>query len=86
LPQAVANRGYGLFRHLTKLDAQLWRTDSRDPQSPFQTVFVHETQLPANVDTSILLNNNILFDFKIVEGTELDKPQAKAVLAILAKI
>jgi uncharacterized LabA/DUF88 family protein len=81
-----ANRGYGLFRYLTKLDAQLWRTDSRDPQSPFQTVFVHETQLPANVDTSILPNKNILFEFKIVEGTELDKPQAKDVLAILAKI
>jgi len=80
-----ASKGFGWIRYLTTVEAELWRTDTRDPNSPYRNVFCHDSELPDTVDTSALPNRNILFEFTIAEGTEAGKTKAVEVHAIRAR-
>ncbi len=62
------NNGYGFLRFLKKYNAPMWITDSRKDISPYETVFVHETQLPENVEPHQLPNREMIFEFKIVNS------------------
>ena len=80
-----STRGFGWLRYLTTLDAQLWRTDTREPGSPYCTIFCHDSDLPNTVDAGTLPNRNVLFEFRIAEGTEAGKTKAVEVRAIRAR-
>ncbi len=71
-----AVKRFGWLRYLTTVEAQLWRTDARDPGSPYGTVFCHDSELPHTVDAARLPNRSILFEFRIVEGVEAGKTRA----------
>ena len=77
-----ASKKFGFMRYLTTVDAQLWRTDSRDEESPYRTVFCHESEIPQEVNVATLPNRNVLFEFRIVEDREKGKPFAADVIAI----
>jgi len=77
-------KNFGWLRYLSTVDAQLWRTDTRDPESPYRTIFCHDSDLPNTVNPDTLPNRNILFEFKIAEGTEAGKTKAVEVKEIMA--
>jgi len=60
--------GYGFMRFLTRKNDELWITDSRDPESPYVTVFAHISQFEENFDTSYLPSRNLIFEFDLVEN------------------
>jgi uncharacterized LabA/DUF88 family protein len=80
-----STKGFGWLRYLTTVEAQLWRTDTRDPESPYRTVFCHDSELPHSLDASVLPNRNMLFEFKIAEGAEAGKTKAIEVQPIKAR-
>ncbi|TYP93334.1 Uncharacterized conserved protein, LabA/DUF88 family [Fodinibius salinus] len=60
--------GYGFFRFLVTLNENLWITDSRFEESPYETVFAHISELEENFDTSYLPSRDLIFEFDLVEN------------------
>jgi hypothetical protein len=74
------DRGFGFLRYLKKINAPLWITDTRHPDSPYGTAFVHESQVKEIKDQGIkpsdLPNRDIIFEFDLIEDEK--GMQAKA--------
>ena len=70
------DKGYGFMRFLKKIDPKLWLIDTRNPESPYEAVFFHESFLG---DTGIKLpslpNRDIIFEFELAED---DKRKLRA--------
>lgn len=62
------NDGYGFLRYLNKIDENLWVTDSRFEQSPYETVFAHVSKFEDNFDTSYLPSRELIFEFDLIEN------------------
>lgn len=62
------NDGYGFLRYLVKLNENLWITDSRFEESPYQTVFAHISQFENNLDTEFLPSRHLIFEFDLIEN------------------
>jgi hypothetical protein len=62
------NDGYGFLRFLVKMNENLWITDSRFEESPYNTVFAHISQFEDNFDTSFLPSRELIFEFDLVEN------------------
>lgn len=60
-----ADRGYGFLRFLNSLEGNLWLTDTRDPQSPYRSVFFHEANLESPLDMSRLPSRDIILEFEL---------------------
>jgi len=80
-----AAKGFGWLRYLNRVEAQLWKTDTREPGSPYETIFCHDSEMPSSVDTSTLPNRRMLFEFRIAEGTEPGQTRAVDVQVIHAR-
>ncbi|NOY69618.1 MAG: NYN domain-containing protein [Deltaproteobacteria bacterium] len=78
-------KGFGFLRYLKHFDEELWRTDDRDPGSPYASIFIHDSELPDSVSVSSLPNRNIIFEFKIATGASSDKTKAVSVSGIYAR-
>ena len=78
-------KGFGFLRYLNHFDAELWRTDARDPDSPYATIFIHDSEIPDAIEPSVLPNRNIIFEFKIAPGSEEGKTKAVNVSCINAR-
>lgn len=76
------DKGFGFFRYLSSLSGELWKTDNRDPKSPYCNIFFHDSNLPGNVDYFRLPDRDMIFEFEIAEGTEPGKTQALNIGAI----
>jgi len=63
-----SGKGYGFLRYLRELAPGLWITDSRHPDSPYETVFFHDSQLPRNVAFHQLPSRNLIFEFELTES------------------
>lgn len=62
------NDGYGFMRYLDTIDENLWVTDSRFEQSPYETVFAHVSRFEDNFDTSFLPSRDLIFEFDLIEN------------------
>ena len=62
------NNTYGFMRYLKTIGPNLWVTDARNPDSPFDTAFFHDTNLPPVARTQSLPNRNLLFEFTLVQS------------------
>lgn len=62
------NDGYGFLRFLVQMNENLWITDSRFEESPYNTVFAHISQFEDNFDTSYLPSRELIFEFDLVEN------------------
>lgn len=60
--------GYGFLRFLVKVNENLWITDSRFEESPYNTVFAHISQFEDNFDTSFLPSRELIFEFDLIEN------------------
>lgn len=67
-----SGKGYGFLRYIRKIGPNLWITDSRHPDSPYATVFFHDSQLPENVMYTQLPSRNLVFDFELVESDKFE--------------
>ncbi len=63
-----SGKGYGFLRYLREAGPGLWITDSRHPDSPFDTVFFHDSQLPRNVAFHQLPSRDHVFEFELTES------------------
>lgn len=65
---------FGFMRFLNKIGPGLWITDARREDSPFKTVFAHESNFMTPVNFNQLPNREFIFEFDLAQG---DKgPQA----------
>jgi hypothetical protein len=69
---AHQGKGYGFMRFMQRLDGEIWKTDSRQADSPYESVFCHDSQLPPDVVVSDLPSRNLIFEFDLIkpEGRE----------------
>ncbi len=61
------NKSYGFMRFLVRLSPYLWKTDSRDDQSPYRTAFFHDSSLPEGFNVMRLPSRNHIFEFTLAE-------------------
>ena len=77
-------KGFGFLRYLAHLSPDLWKTDSRDPESPYRSVFFHASALPEGFNPARLPSRNHIFEFTLTqqEGRE---QQAAAEMVVVAR-
>ncbi len=65
-------KGYGFLRYMKTIAPELWRIDSRQANSPYESVFFHDSHIPEEVHSSELPSRNIIFEFELAkaEGRE----------------
>jgi hypothetical protein len=68
-----AAKGFGFFRFMKHIAADLWNVDTRKPGSPYLAVFFHFSQLPAGYTFEILPSRDLVFEFDLERST---RPQA----------
>jgi len=71
------DRGFGFMRYLTRVDAGLWLTDTRHPDSPYESVYFHDTSIVTrNVSFSSFYSQNYIFEFKLTESNRTEGLEA----------
>ena len=65
-------KGYGFLRFIKFIGSELWKIDPRQSESPYESVFFHNSQLPDDVYPSDLPSRNMIFEFELAkpEGRE----------------
>ena len=63
-----SEQGYGFIRYLARLEAGLWLIDTRHPSSPYETVFFHDSNLPADFNPNHLPSRRYIFEFTLAES------------------
>jgi len=61
-------KGYGFLRFMKKIAPEIWKLDSRQAGSPYQSVFFHDSQLPEQVNVQDLPSRNLIFEFELAEA------------------
>lgn len=61
-------KGYGFLRFLKSVSPALWRMDAREPDSPYMSVFFHDSQLPPEIDPADLPSRTIIFEFDLAKS------------------
>lgn len=64
---------YCFLRYLDNLAGELWKIDSRQADSPYKSLFCHNSQMPESFDLSLLPSRNIVLEFEIGEGNDPSK-------------
>lgn len=62
------DKGYGFMRYLAEISDHLWTLDSRHPDSPYRTAFVHASSLPSGGIENRLPNREFVFEFTLRAG------------------
>jgi uncharacterized LabA/DUF88 family protein len=62
-------KGYGFLRFIEELSGDLWITDSRRPDSPYGSVFFHDSELPPEVSYLQLPSRDLVFEFELRESS-----------------
>lgn len=61
------NKSYGFMRFLVQMSPFLWKTDSRDTESPYRTAFFHDSSLPEGFNVMKLPSRQHIFEFTLNE-------------------
>ena len=59
---------YGFMRFLRVSGPSLWLTDTQHPDSPYETAYFHDSNLPDNVDPLQLPSYGYVFQFELAES------------------
>lgn len=63
------DRGFGFMRFLNRVDAGLWLTDTRHPDSPYESVYFHDTSLLVKgFSFASTASQNFIFEFELTES------------------
>jgi uncharacterized LabA/DUF88 family protein len=60
-------KGFGFFRFIRSISPGLWIVDTRKPDSPYVSVFFHDSKLPPGVSSLQLPSRNLIFEFTLTE-------------------
>ncbi len=71
-----ADRGFGYMRFLREIAPGLWFTDARHPDSPYETAFFHDSNLPSAVRPASLPSRRHVFEFELQPSEKSDGLQA----------
>lgn len=71
-----SDQGYGFMRYLKTIAPNLWLTDTRNPYSPYGSVFFHDSNLPEGVRPGQLPTRNYIFEFELARSERTDSLQA----------
>ena len=63
-----SSKGYGFLRAMKTIAPDIWRIDSRQKDSPYYSVFFHDSQLPEEVSFSELPSRSLIFEFEVAEA------------------
>ncbi len=63
-----SEQGFGFFRYIAENKAGLWLIDTRHPESPYETVFFHDSNLPADFNPTQLPSRRHVFEFTLTES------------------
>ena len=63
-----SSKGYGFLRAMKTIAPDIWRIDSRQKDSPYYSVFFHDSQLPDEVSFSELPSRSLIFEFEVAEA------------------
>lgn len=63
-----ASQSYGFVRFMKKVNNSLWVTDTRNPESPYGTVFFHDSELPPDISANSLPNRQYIFEFNLTQS------------------
>lgn len=61
-------KGYGFLRFLAEINDRLWTLDSRAPESPYRTAFLHASALAPEGLENELPNRELVFEFTLRSG------------------
>ncbi len=61
-------QGYGFLRFLERIAPGLWLTDTRHPDSPFSTVYFHDSNLADNINPTLLPSREFIFEFELAKS------------------
>ena len=61
------DEGYGFLRFLKRVSPHLLVTETRDPDSPYGTAFLHDSRLAPDVNTKQLPSRTLIFEFTLVD-------------------
>ncbi len=64
------DKGYGFLRFLKCIDPNLWVTDNREPDSPYESVFCHANELAEGITPDHMMNRETLFEFYLKESDQ----------------
>jgi uncharacterized LabA/DUF88 family protein len=64
------DKGYGFLRYIREISHNLWITDPRDPNSPYESAFCHTNELAEDVDVEALLNRETILEFNLKESEQ----------------
>jgi len=59
------DQGYGFIRFLDKIAPGLWLTDTRHPDSPFKTVYFHDSNLADHIPSNHLPSRDYILEFEL---------------------
>ena len=59
---------YGFMRFLRVNGPRLWLTDTQHPDSPYETAYFHDSNLPENIDPLQLPSYSHVFQFELAES------------------
>jgi uncharacterized LabA/DUF88 family protein len=62
------DEGYGFLVYLKTLSPLTWITDTRNPDSPYNSAFFHASDLPENFNTNQLPSRITVFEFDLLQG------------------
>ena len=62
------DKGYGFLNFIRELRPDMWITDHRDPESPWQSVFCHANELADEVRQEDLATRDALVEFYLQES------------------
>lgn len=71
------DRGYGFMRYMKRINSGLWLTDTRHPDSPYESVYFHDSSIsPRNFSFSSAPTQNYIFEFDLIESNRTDGLEA----------
>ncbi len=70
------DRGFGYMRFLREIAPGLWFTDARHPDSPYETAFFHDSNLPQVVRPGTLPSRRHVFEFELAPSEKSEGLQA----------
>lgn len=63
-------RDYGFMRFLRGVGSNLWVTDTQHPDSPYQSAYFNDSNLPEDMDPGKLPSYNYVFEFELTQSTQ----------------
>ncbi len=64
------DKGYGFLRYIKEISHNLWITNPRDPNSPYESAFCHTNELADDVDVEALMNRETILEFNLKESEQ----------------